>query len=83
MAVKIRLARGGAKKKPVYRIVATDSRAPRDGKFIEKLGMYSPLLADGCDSRVVFDMERVKHWLDVGAQMTRVVERLWKGVGEK
>ena len=68
MAVKIRLARGGAKKRPYYRIVATDSRTPRDGRFLEKLGTYHPLLPSDDPKRVTLNEDRVKHWLDNGAK---------------
>ena len=70
MAMKIRLARGGSKKRPFYSIVATDSRMPRDGRFLEKLGTYNPLLAKDDEKRVVMNMERVQHWLSEGAQPT-------------
>ena len=75
MAIKIRLARGGSKKRPFYRIVATDSRMPRDGRFIEKLGTYNPLLPKNDDKRVVMNMERVKHWLGLGAKPTDRIQR--------
>ena len=68
MALAIRLARGGAKKRPFYRIVVADSRAPRDGRFIEKLGTYNPLLPKDHDQRVTMNEDRVKHWLGVGAK---------------
>jgi len=67
MSLRIRLARGGAKKRPFYRIVVADSRAPRDGRFIEKLGTYNPLLPRDSENRVTFDADRVNHWLGVGA----------------
>ncbi len=67
MATKIRLARGGSKKRPFYRVVVADTRAPRDGRFIEKLGTYNPLLADNDNNRVTWDKERVEHWLKQGA----------------
>ena len=67
MAAVIRLARGGAKKKPYYRIVVADSRKPRDGDFIERIGSFNPLAAKGSDARVVIDADRAKHWLTVGA----------------
>ena len=70
MPLKIRLSRGGNKKRPHYRIVLADSRAPRDGKFIERLGTYNPLLAKDSDQRVVLNEERIKHWLKNGAQPT-------------
>lgn len=68
MSAVIRLARAGTKKKPFYRIVVADKRAPRDGDFIEKIGTFNPLLAKDSASRVVFNAERAKHWLSVGAQ---------------
>lgn len=68
MAVKIRLARGGAKKKPYYRIVVADSRRSRDGKFLEKIGTYNPLLAKDDANRVIFKEDRLKHWLANGAE---------------
>ena len=67
MAMKIRLARGGSKKRPFYRVVAAESRMPRDGRYIEKLGTYNPLLAKDDEARVNLDMERVKYWLGEGA----------------
>jgi len=70
MAMKIRLARAGSKKRPFYRIVAADSRMPRDGRFLEKLGTYNPLLPKDSEDRVKMDLERIKHWLDKGAQPT-------------
>lgn len=68
MAVRIRLSRGGSKKRPFYRVVAADQRAPRDGRFIEKLGTYNPLLPQDHEQRLVINEERVKYWLGVGAQ---------------
>ena len=76
MAMKIRLARGGSKKRPFYRIVAADSRMPRDGRFIEKLGTYNPLLPKDSEERVIMDLDRVKHWLGEGAQPTDRVSRM-------
>ena len=70
MPLKIRLSRGGNKKRPHYRIVLADSRAPRDGKFIERLGTYNPLLSKDNDQRIVFNEERIKHWLKNGAKPT-------------
>jgi small subunit ribosomal protein S16 len=75
MAVSIRLSRGGSKKRPYYRIVVADARAPRDGNFIEKIGTYNPLLAKDDEKRVVLNAERAKHWLGVGAQPTDRVAR--------
>ena len=75
MALKIRLARGGAKKRPFYSIVVADVRAPRDGRFIEKVGTYNPLLAKDDEKRVTLKMERIKHWLGVGARPTDRVAR--------
>ena len=70
MATKIRLARGGSKKRPFYSIVVADVRAPRDGRFIEKIGTFNPLLAKDNEQRLVMDLDRVKHWLGEGAQPT-------------
>ncbi|MFV2033853.1 MAG: 30S ribosomal protein S16 [Halocynthiibacter sp.] len=81
MAMKIRLARGGSKKRPFYRIVATDSRMPRDGRFIEKLGTYNPLLPKDSEERVKMDIDRVKHWLGEGAQPTDRVSRFLEAAG--
>jgi len=83
MAVSIRLSRGGAKKRPYYRIVVADSRAPRDGSFIEKIGTYNPLLAKDDEKRVVLDTERAKHWLSVGAQPSDRVARFFDAAGLK
>jgi small subunit ribosomal protein S16 len=70
MALKIRLARGGAKKRPFYQIVVADARAPRDGRFVEKVGTYNPMLPQENQDRVRLNAERIKHWLSVGAQPT-------------
>ena len=75
MGLKIRLARAGAKRRPYYHIVVADSRSPRDGRFIEKLGTYNPLLPREHDKRITFDKERVAHWLKVGAQPSDRVAR--------
>ena len=83
MAVSIRLSRGGSKKRPYYRIVVADARASRDGKFIEKIGTYNPLLAKDDEKRVVLDGERAKHWLSVGAQPTDRVARFLDAAGVK
>ncbi len=81
MAMKIRLARAGSKKRPFYRIVAADSRMPRDGRFIEKLGTYNPLLPKDSEERVKMDMERVQHWLGQGAQPTDRIARMLEAAG--
>jgi small subunit ribosomal protein S16 len=81
MAMKIRLARGGTKKRPHYSIVATDSRMPRDGRFLEKLGTYDPMLAKDNENRIKMDMDRVKHWLGLGAQPTDRVARFLEAAG--
>ena len=81
MAMKIRLSRGGSKKRPFYRVVAADSRMPRDGRYVEKLGTYNPLLPKDSEERVKLDMERVKHWLDQGAQPTDRVSRFLEAAG--
>lgn len=75
MSLKIRLARAGAKKRPYYRIVVADSKSPRDGRYIEKIGTYDPLLPKGSPERVKLVEERVKHWLGHGAQPTDRVLR--------
>jgi small subunit ribosomal protein S16 len=84
MALKIRMSRGGSKKRPFYRIVVADSRMPRDGRYIEKLGTYNPLLSKDGGERVKLDTDRAKHWLDQGAKPSDRVSRflddagLWK-----
>ncbi len=83
MATSIRLSRGGSKKRPYYRIVVTDSRAPRDGKFIERIGSFNPLLAKDDAARLVLDIERAKYWVGVGAQPTDRVARFLDAVGVK
>ena len=85
MSLKIRLARGGAKKRPFYAIVVADARSPRDGRFIEKLGTYNPMLDKGHADRVTLKEERLKHWLGVGAQPTERVARFLgeAGIAEK
>ena len=75
MSLKIRLARGGSKKRPFYSIVVADSRSPRDGRFIEKIGTYNPLLAKTDEKRVQYDEDRAKHWLGRGAKPTDRVAR--------
>ncbi len=74
MSVKIRLARGGAKKKPYYRIVVADSRSPRDGRFIEKVGTYNPMLSKDNPNRITFNEDRIKYWIGTGATPTDRVE---------
>jgi len=81
MAMKIRLARGGSNKRPYYSIVASDSRSPRDGRFIEKLGTYAPLLPKDSEERVKMNMERIQHWLSQGAQPTDRVQRMLEAAG--
>ena len=81
MAMKIRLARGGSKKRPFYRIVAADARAPRDGRFIEKLGTYNPLLPKDNPDRVTLVTERIQYWLDQGALPTDRVMRFLDAAG--
>ena len=81
MAMKIRLARGGSKKRPFYRIVAADSRMPRDGRFIEKLGTYNPLLPKDSEDRVKMDVEKVQEWIAKGAQPTERVVRMLEAAG--
>ena len=81
MATRIRLARGGSKKRPFYRIVAADARAPRDGRFIEKLGTYNPLLPKDNDERITLDQDKVKAWLDKGAVPTDRVARFLDEAG--
>ncbi|MEO9820704.1 MAG: 30S ribosomal protein S16 [Paracoccaceae bacterium] len=81
MSMKIRLARGGSKKRPFYRIVAADSRMPRDGRFIEKLGTYNPLLPKDSEERVKMNMERIQYWLGHGAQPTDRVARMLEAAG--
>lgn len=83
MATSIRLSRGGSKKRPYYRIVVADSRAPRDGKFIERIGSYNPVLPKGDEKRVILDAERAKHWLAAGAQPTDRVARFLDAAGVK
>lgn len=81
MAMKIRLARGGSKKRPHYAIVACDSRMPRDGRFLEKLGTYNPLLPKDSEDRVKMNMERVQYWLGHGAQPTDRIARFLEAAG--
>jgi len=81
MAMKIRLARGGSKKRPHYSIVAADSRMPRDGRFIEKLGTYNPLLPKDSEDRVKMDLDAVKAWIEKGAKPTDRVARMLEAAG--
>ena len=81
MSLKIRLARGGAKKRPFYSIVVADSRSPRDGRFIEKLGTYNPMLDRGHAERVTLKEDRIKHWLGVGALPSDRVARFLGNAG--
>ena len=81
MAMKIRLARGGSKKRHFYRIVAADSRMPRDGRFIEKLGTYNPLLPKDSEDRVKMDVEKIEAWIAKGAQPTERVTRMLEAAG--
>ncbi len=81
MSLKIRLSRGGAKKRPFYRIVVADSRMPRDGRFVERLGTFDPLKPKDAADRVVLDVEKAKDWMTKGAQPSDRVLRLLDGLG--
>ena len=81
MSVRIRLSRGGSKKRPFYKVVAADQRAPRDGRFIERLGSYNPLLPQDHQDRLVLDVEKVKAWLAKGAQPTERLQKLFANLG--
>ena len=81
MGLKIRMARGGAKKRPFYSIVVADSRSPRDGRFIEKLGVYNPMLDKGHPDRLVMKVERIQHWLKIGALPSERVARFLGDAG--
>jgi small subunit ribosomal protein S16 len=81
MSLKIRLTRAGTKKRPFYRVVVADSRSPRDGRFIEKVGTYDPMLAKDNAKRVTLDTDRINHWLGVGAQPTDRVLRFLDAAG--
>ena len=83
MALAIRLSRGGSKKRPYYRIVVADARSPRDGKFIERIGSYNPLLGKDDANRVILNGERAKHWLAAGAQPSDRVARFLDVAGVK
>lgn len=81
MALKIRLARGGTKKRPYYRIVVADTRRPRDGKFIEKVGTHNPMLAKDDENRLTFVKDRIEYWISVGAKPTDRVARFLLTIG--
>lgn len=81
MALKIRLARAGSKKRPYYHIVIADARSPRDGRFIERIGSYNPMLPKDSGERVKLDTDRAQHWLGVGAQATDRVARFLDAAG--
>ncbi|GHU02375.1 30S ribosomal protein S16 [Alphaproteobacteria bacterium] len=81
MAVHLRMSRAGSKKRPFYNIVAANSRAPRDGRFIEALGTYNPMLARQAENRVVLNAERIKYWLSVGAQPSEKVAQFLGAAG--
>lgn len=81
MAVRIRLSRGGSKKRPFYRIVAADQRAPRDGRFIERLGSYNPMLPQDHADRLSVNEERIKFWLSQGAEPTERLAKLFSNLG--
>lgn len=81
MAVRIRLSRGGSKKRPFYRIVVADQRAPRDGRFIEKLGTYNPLLPKDHEARFVVDTAKVTEWLNKGALPTERLQKMFSSLG--
>ncbi len=81
MSIAIRLSRGGSKKRPYYKIVVADARSPRDGRFIERIGSYNPLLAKDDEKRVTLDADRAKHWLGVGAQPSDRVARFLDAAG--
>lgn len=81
MSLKIRLSRGGSKKRPFYRIVIADSRSPRDGRFIDKIGTYNPMKPKDAADRVVLDLEKAKEWLAKGAQATDRVLRFLDAAG--
>ncbi|MCV3767433.1 30S ribosomal protein S16 [Rhizobium sp. TRM95796] len=81
MSLKIRLARGGSKKRPYYHVVVADARSPRDGRFIEKLGSWNPMLGKDDANRIVLNNDRIKHWLDNGAQPTDRVLRFIADAG--
>ena len=81
MPLKIRLARAGSKKRPYYHVVVADARAPRDGRFIEKIGHWNPMMPKDADGRVTLDADRIKHWLSQGAQPTDRVQKFMADAG--
>lgn len=81
MSLRIRLARGGAKKRPFYRIVVADSRSPRDGRFIERIGSYNPMLPQDHENRVTLDLEKAQEWIGKGAQPSDRVARMLAAAG--
>jgi small subunit ribosomal protein S16 len=81
MSARIRLSRGGAKKRPYYYVVVAHSASPRDGRYIEQIGTFNPMLKKDDPERVKLDLDRCKHWISVGAQATDRVLRLFDGVG--
>lgn len=81
MSVRIRLSRGGTKKRPYYRIVVADSRSPRDGRFIERIGSYNPMVPKDHAERLNYDADRVKHWLDQGALPSDRLARMFSADG--
>ena len=81
MALKIRLSRGGTKKRPFYKIVVAEALSPRDGKFVERLGSYNPMVPKDHAERFVLDVERVKYWISKGAQPTLRVAKMLSSDG--
>lgn len=81
MSVRIRLSRGGSKKRPFYKVVAADQRAPRDGRYIERLGSYNPMLPQDHAERFTINEERVKYWLSQGAEPTERLEKMLSALG--
>jgi len=81
MSLRIRLSRSGAKKRPYYRIVVADGRSPRDGRFIERVGTYNPMLAKDAAERVTLKEDRIKHWMSLGAQPSDRVVRFLAAAG--
>ncbi len=81
MSVRIRLSRGGSKKRPFYKVVAADQRSPRDGRFIERLGSYNPMLPQDHAERFTVNEERVKYWLAQGAQPTERLQKMLSNLG--